>query len=97
MAKVAAVFHDEYWGQVSICVREVVDLAPLAIWAEMTGIDDREPQSLEDGYIEDWDAYGSHHKGMITRIWWGEGCIEKAETCYNELVASGVKPEAEEG
>lgn len=97
--KVAMVNHDEYFGVVGMSARELNDnLAPLAIWTELTGIDDREPNTNIDAdncYIEDWDAYGPHHNGMITRIWWGSDAVEQAEACYDTLVAEGVEPEPE--
>lgn len=89
----AAVFHDEYFGTVNVDKREIADDATAEqIWTLFTGIDDRPPQEMQDAYIEDWNAYGSHHKGMITRIWWGEGSHDAAQTLYDELIDQDVQP-----
>lgn len=94
--QVAAVWHDEYVNTVSTRTEEFDDnLTPQEIWVKMTHVDYREPQSIHDGYIEDWDAYGSHHKGMITMIWFGPGAAEAAQQSYDRIVASGTKPAAD--
>jgi hypothetical protein len=69
--------------------------APLEIWARMTGVPDRKPQTIEAGHIEDWDAYGSHHEGMVTMIWWGETANAQAEAKYQELRQQGVLTDEE--
>lgn len=91
--RVSAVWHDEYFGTVQISHRELPnDLTPLQIWQQLTDIKDRDPQEMGEGYIEDWDAYGSHHKGMITRIWIEGDAVASAQRLYDELISNGVKP-----
>jgi hypothetical protein len=91
--QVAAVWHDEYFGTVSQRHDDMpITATPLDIWQALTNINDREPQAIEDGYLEDWDAYGSHHKGMVTRIWWGPSSHEQAQETYERIIAEGAKP-----
>ena len=88
--KIAAVLHDEYFGTVQLIENDVADDATSQqIWENITGIKDRSPQHSRPGYIEDWDAYGSKHNGMLTRIWWGANAGEAKEK-YQEIRQSGV-------
>lgn len=95
--QIAAVNHDEYFGTVAMITGEAPDNAtPRQVWEFLTGVTDREPQDVSEGYIEDWDAYGSHHKGMITRIWWGDGAHEQAALTHQEILKKGV-PQSKDG
>lgn len=89
--QVTAVFHDEYCGTKTLVNHEVPDGAtPQQIWESVTNIPatERGPsEGYQEGYLEDWDAYGSHHKGMITRIWWGDGALENARHTYDQIDA----------
>jgi hypothetical protein len=94
MMLIGVVWHDEYFGTVQKRLEEMGDDSlPSEIWQQMTGLTDREPQLIREYSIEDWDACGSHHNGLITRIWWGPDAHEKATELYDRLVAEGVKPE----
>jgi hypothetical protein len=98
--KVWAVLHDEYYGHVALKSAEIPDDAPTrAVWDSIMG-EDNEPGGGFDalppnvaGYVEDWNAYGSHDKGMVSRIWWGDRAEQHAKSKYNGIRASGV-PEA---
>lgn len=90
--KYAVVWHDEYWGTVQIETAEIPEpRTSLEIWYLVRGDDVHEPQEVYEDYVEDWDAYGSHHKGMITRIWLGDDSHQAARKLYDELLATGVK------
>ncbi len=96
MIAVYAVHHDDYFGTVSLQNTTVPDTAtPAEIWTAIMGPFENKTQVAETspGYIEDHEAYGSHHNGMITRIWYGPNAQELATIKHQELLASGVKPQ----
>jgi hypothetical protein len=92
--KLHAVYNDEYWGTVSRVTHQMDNESPTPedVWQWVNeGEWEQANTAMEDGYLEDWNAYGSNHKGMITKIWWGCDAEQKADECYQELVAKGVE------
>lgn len=96
MLTVNVVVSNEYLGTCCKFERHLPDAAtPKEIWTELSqGERDEEPNtSSREGYLEDWDACGSHHKGVIVQAWWGENAKGKAEQRLQELLAAGAQPE----
>jgi hypothetical protein len=103
--KVHIVYNDEYWGTAELADIEMPDSpvsrvrTPQEVWRFLNEVvcqadpgTYNEDISTEDQptYLENWDAYGSHHSGMITRMWWGEDAEEKAKECYQGLLDKGI-------
>jgi len=101
--KVHIVEEDQYWGSVN--QREIDlpdDLTPQQVWLgvyktccgvtpDEGGGHDSPNTECSEGYLEDWEAYGSHHAGMVTRAWWGEQAEQNATAKYEELKGSGLQ------
>jgi len=92
------VVHDEYWGTAHIRTVELAEgLGPKQVWREIykqqiqdKHLPKRPSAACEEGYLENWDAVGPHHKGFITKIWWGEGSHEVARAEYDRLIRGGA-------
>lgn len=95
MKTVHVVNNIQYWGTVSHHQLQVPDTSTAKeIWLRINPEAEEAPNTeASDNYLEDWTAYGSHHKGVITQAWWGEGAEEKANQRYAELLTAGAKPE----
>lgn len=69
---------------------------PQEIYKLISGSNEDEPNTAcQPGYIEHWEAYGSHHKGSILKVWWNGNAAEDARREYEELLAQGIKPSAD--
>ena len=96
--KVQIVEHIEYSNEV---VRRTVelpdDLNPTQVWQGIYketighGLEDTPNTACEQGYLEDWTACGTHHKGVIARVWWGEDAEKKANSKYEEIKKAGAQ------
>ncbi len=86
---VHVVENNEYWGEIGKWQREVPDSATAEeIWTIISGDEESPNTEASTNYLEAWTAYGPHHKGVITQIWWGEGAEEKANARYTEIQAT---------
>jgi len=107
--RIHVIEEDQYFGTVNKREIDLPDgLTPPEVWLgvyeaccgvtpEEGGGHDRPNTKCSEGYLEDWEAYGSHHAGMVTRVWWGEGAEQAATAKHDELQQDGSKEDRQQG